>query len=330
MTINIIKTIVALALLFIPLVLAQEEASGVAKDTMMTGAGTPGLWQHGTNTASTTEQLGPLRGAGMTTASSTPTTPVPASSGASGSGIKLSGRVIGGVSAAALIGTNNGGELLTAASDFDSRCANTKVVNFDQFIFDPPLSNIPSVGESITYTSPDPNSSLGNEIYGLGSNGSWNSGRGGFIGTGTIPTFVDFRFDAGLKCCVGGFVNYSPTGEAKMQALDNSGNVLSTFDYVAEGAPISTPGRVNEGAFRGIFRAACDIRTIRILDAFQVLDDLTYGSCPFCQDSKDETKVSVTTTTTTLFGSCKEKCIPASQVDKFETLGYKCGRCDEA
>jgi hypothetical protein len=383
MTIITLKTIVVFVLLFNTVVGAHEEASGVTnKEHDNDGSRHhPGTVQPGTAAAAAMAKKLGLRG-GITTASSTPTTPFAASS----SGIGRSGA--GGVSADAMIGTDNGGELLTELSDLDSRCTNTKMVTFDQFVsgfvnaggpLEVGTTSIPSVGESVVVTASSSSSVIGNGLYDLNFNGFWNSGRGGYIGTNSFDTTIDLRFEeAALKCCVGGLVNYSPDVVTQgaivtMQALDSSGNVLSTFDYEADGAPISTEDALNEGAYRLIFRPACDIRTVRISGAFQVLDDLVFDEkkvtasptempseppteaptsspskspteaptsspsklptatptreCPLCGNSS-VTNIEVSVTTT-LLGICKAKCIPADQVDKFETLGYECGLCDD-
>jgi hypothetical protein len=132
----------------------------------------------------------------------------------------------------AMVGEDNGGELLTSRSDFDQdRCVNMKVANFDEDALKPvktinglllPLNVSGSSGERVVISASSP--AFGNYVgdlrnsqftsVNLDSNGSWrsdqNDGRGGFafIGSGpAIGFFMEFEFQDSLKCCVGAFVN---------------------------------------------------------------------------------------------------------------------------
>jgi hypothetical protein len=53
-------------------------------------------------------------------------------------------------------------------------------------------------------------------------------------------------------------------------------NLLETVD-ISVFAPISTPGQLNAGAFRGFNRSSNDIFFVRFTDGFIVLDDLTFA-----------------------------------------------------
>lgn len=118
---------------------------------------------------------------------------------------------------------------------------------------------------------------VGDATFGLGSNGTWNSGRGGFVGVNSSTGSVTFTFDSPVSS-VGGFLNYSPgTGTPTITALGAGGVVLETYNSGTAGFTISTPGGVNAGAFRGISRASNDITAFRIANSFIVLDDLTFG-----------------------------------------------------
>jgi len=136
------------------------------------------------------------------------------------------------------------------------------------------------VFEDIDWSSTSSGSVIGNADYGLGSNGEWDSGRDGYVGTNTGANTVVMRFDFndGAVCAVGGFVNYSPgVGDPfTITALDNGNAVLETFD-VSTNAPITTPGATNDGAFRGIVRASNDIAAIELTGEFDVLDDLKFS-----------------------------------------------------
>ncbi len=142
------------------------------------------------------------------------------------------------------------------------------------------------VFEDITWSSTSTSSLLGNGFYGLAQNlgnGDWDPGRNGYVGTNAAANTVVMRFDFnnGAVCAVGGFVNYAPGfGDPfTITALDNGNAVLETFD-VSTNAPISTPGALNDGAFRGIVRATNDIAAIELSGEFDVLDDLKFSrSC---------------------------------------------------
>ena len=81
---------------------------------------------------------------------------------------------------------------------------------------------------------------------------------------------------------VGGFRNYnfplldgSEIIDLIITALDRDGDLLESYTLNTL-APISTPGGLNEGAFRGISRDTFDIAAFRVSNGFVVLDDLTF------------------------------------------------------
>lgn len=137
------------------------------------------------------------------------------------------------------------------------------------------------VTRDIEWFSTNSNAVIGNESYGLGDNGSWTSGRVGYTGLNTDAGSMTFQFNDAPVAGVGGFVNYAPVsyGTPIIEALDQNGVVLESYDLVAN-APISTPNGIDEGAFRGITRAQADIYGFRLLNAFDVLDDLTFTGVP--------------------------------------------------
>lgn len=145
-----------------------------------------------------------------------------------------------------------------------------------EFTAGPRNFNMGLVG--VTYTSTNSNSVYKYQGgYGLSGNGSWGTGRDGYVGTnGDSPT-ITFTFDQAVGA-VGGFVNYatgwsvSPT----LRVYDINDNLLETFNIGAN-APILTPGATDAGAFRGILRDIADIRKLTISGSFIVLDDLTIG-----------------------------------------------------
>jgi len=165
--------------------------------------------------------------------------------------------------------------------DFSADCPD---LFFAEFCFTPgPIQIGDLVGEDIVWIgTPGCVDSgcavIGNGDYGLDTNGEWDSGRNGYIGSNT-PEAPMMRIDFNDEeiCAVGGFVNYAPGfGDVMITALDSGNGVLETFNILSD-APISTPGALNDGEFRGIVRATNDIAAIELSDQFEVLDDLKFS-----------------------------------------------------
>jgi hypothetical protein len=123
---------------------------------------------------------------------------------------------------------------------------------------------------------------LGSGGYGLGSNGQWTTGPGGnaFSGLDADTGYMQYTFVDGPVSAVGGFVNYVPGENStspviEVLALDLV-TVLESYD-IGLLAPISTPGGLNDGAFRGILRPSADIGAFRVSNGYIVLDDLTFS-----------------------------------------------------
>lgn len=135
-----------------------------------------------------------------------------------------------------------------------------------------------SVGENITWRTNYGGSVIGNGYYSLGTNGSWNSGRNGYTGLNSPSSsaFMRYIFEDGPVGAVGGFVNYVPTRDFIIRALDASMNPLESYE-MNRSARISTGGQQNAGAFRGISRTTNDIAAFELRGAYGVLDDLTFG-----------------------------------------------------
>lgn len=129
----------------------------------------------------------------------------------------------------------------------------------------------PVVLDGFTATG-NPQVTYGNAGYGLASNGSWNwSWVATNNGTGTIT------FDlGGVFGLVGGFMNYAPNNgsNATIEALAADMSVLESYDLTAL-APISTPGGLNAGDFRGIERVEADIAFFRLGGDYIIIHDLT-------------------------------------------------------
>jgi hypothetical protein len=121
----------------------------------------------------------------------------------------------------------------------------------------------------------------GDSGYGLSDNGSWGDFAwvGGECFTLGCTATIDL---GGLYSAVGGFMNYAPGfgGTPTIAALAADGTtVLESYDLSAD-APISTPGGVNDGAFRGISRASADIAYFRISGGYLIMHDLTLVADP--------------------------------------------------
>jgi hypothetical protein len=135
------------------------------------------------------------------------------------------------------------------------------------------------VGADVTVqdTSGGNNVWLYDGSWGLANNGSWDSGRAGFLGIFPSVVPVRINFNDGPISGFGMFMNYPGQSylPATLSAYDASGTLLETFD-VGVDAPINTPGATNAGAFRGIQRASADIAYIQLLGNVSVYDDLTF------------------------------------------------------
>ena len=178
--------------------------------------------------------------------------------------------------------------LVTSSAGFQ----NPIVIDFSQYSgcffaapgCSPPLNVGGLVGEVVAFTGTPGflGASAYNASFGFDANGFWDNGRNGFVGInsgqGARGIFARFTFAAGLVSAVGAFENYSPTdgGSPILRALDINGNILEQYDLSLFG-PISTPGGLNEGAFRGILRPTADIAAIEYRDGFQALDNLTFS-----------------------------------------------------
>ena len=178
---------------------------------------------------------------------------------------------------------------------------NTVRIDFSQFAGDVQHTQGPVqvgglVGADVEWFSNPFDSAIGDVIrptgevgYGLKANGSWNSERGGFVGSVVSDEgqYMEFTFNDGPVRGVGGFVNYALTVVEQLpdevnffniQALDQYRHVMESYD-IARG--IWTPGLENEAAFRGILRAEKDIYAFRLTGpGFHVLDDLEYVRGP--------------------------------------------------
>ena len=122
-----------------------------------------------------------------------------------------------------------------------------------------------------------PQVTYGDVGYGLASNGSWSSFS--WVATNNGTGSITFNL-GGTFGLVGGFLNYAPGNgnDATIEALAANGTtVLETYDLVTL-APISTPGGLNAGAFRGISRGTSDIAFLRLSGDFILTHTLEVGA----------------------------------------------------
>ncbi len=163
--------------------------------------------------------------------------------------------------------------------------SNVTVIDFSEFSGDflftaGPVQIGNPVGRNIEWFSTYERSVIGNGGYGLNANGNWTSARQGYTGLNTESGAMTYRFNDAPVSGVGGFVNYATEeGQAIIEVLDQNGVVLESYD-VTDSAPISTPGANDAGAFLGIWRPQADIYALRLSNAYDVLDDLTFTSAP--------------------------------------------------
>lgn len=183
---------------------------------------------------------------------------------------------IGGASA--VLVTSSAGFPPSTVIDFSAYAG---CVTFAQAGCSPPQTIAPGV--QFTGTSGFLGASLYNGPFGLANNGSWDSGRDGYVGINDQQNgsgiFAKFTFSTPISA-VGVFENYAAGSGAPdpiLEVLSSSNAVLESYD-LAVAAPISTPGGVDAGAFRGVQRASADISAIEFIDGFQVVDNLTFGA----------------------------------------------------
>jgi hypothetical protein len=168
------------------------------------------------------------------------------------------------------------------------------VIDFQQFTTSTPATFTPvqvggSVGKDVELFGegfgPGSETRVGPINHSLAGNGSWNSTVDGDFLSAYLPgsnsTSMRFVFNDGPVSGVGGLMNYAPgfAGQATIQALDAGGLVIESYNLTTT-APISTPGGVNQGAFRGILRPTADIYGFRVANSFATIDDLAFVAVP--------------------------------------------------
>jgi hypothetical protein len=116
---------------------------------------------------------------------------------------------------------------------------------------------------------------LGQGNYGLDDNGNFDTNPV-YAGLDAAKGYMTFSFAAPIQS-FGAFLNYAPgyginpfpgndPGEnPTISTYDSSNNLISTFDLLtASGGAISTPGGLNQFAFRGISEATASIASFRL------------------------------------------------------------------
>jgi hypothetical protein len=172
--------------------------------------------------------------------------------------------------------------LITSSDDL----ATATVIDFSQFsgtitFTTGPVEIGDLVGEDIIWQTNQSSGTtvIGDPSFGLGNNGSWDSGRNGYTALNLEIGYMDYLF-ANPVNSVGGFISYGfsvgnpEPNPSQIIALDKSLNTIESYNIYDLAPIIATT--LNDGAFRGITRTANDIYGFRVSNSFIVLDDLTY------------------------------------------------------
>jgi hypothetical protein len=121
-----------------------------------------------------------------------------------------------------------------------------------------------------------------NNFY-LDMNGRWTPGRAGFLAMDNGPSTnaaLRIEFPDAPVALVGGLFNQSVLYPPLIiSALDSNHAVLEQY-AINVVAPISTPGQIDVGAFRGIIRTQNDIFALKIEGSFVVVDDIRFFRIP--------------------------------------------------
>lgn len=176
--------------------------------------------------------------------------------------------------AQSLVTSNFGGVVATDFSQVDGDpCYNGSYC----FTFGPKA--VGANGYNVTFSSFVTNtnnangSAIGNGSYGLGDNGSWNNVWYG--STDGTTGFIRFSFTAPVRR-FGGIMNYfTPVGADRptIRALGEFGAVLAEYDLLTL-APITTPGGLNQGEFRGIEFDTAEIWSLELGNSYLLIQDM--------------------------------------------------------
>jgi hypothetical protein len=119
---------------------------------------------------------------------------------------------------------------------------------------------------------------LGQGAYSLGDNGDLDVAAT-YVGLDSATGYMTFTFASPVSS-FGAFMNYVPAssfiaiGETNytnpiISAYDSSNNLLDSFD-LSTAAPISTPGALNQFAFRGISGTSAPIASFRLSGSYLI------------------------------------------------------------
>ena len=157
------------------------------------------------------------------------------------------------------------------------------LINFNQlpiYMGEPgPISIGNALNENISASISD---SSQNEFWshlsgwGFNSNGSWQNPKT-FLAMSASPGPMMITFNDRLISQVVIFMNYDPFHiDAVISVMDGNMLVLESYN-INELAPISTPGRVNDGAYRGISRPIADIKHLVISGPYIAIDNIIFS-----------------------------------------------------
>jgi len=168
--------------------------------------------------------------------------------------------------------------LLTSAVSITS----PSVIDFDAFGPGITFTSGPvDLGSGVTWSSTTTESSIGSGNYfllsGTDSNGVWDSILH-YVALGGFPGTMTFTFATPVSA-VGAFMNYAPCAVCSDMTIDayDGSTSLGAFDINLL-APISTPGGVDAGAFRGISVDSPEITYFTVSNSAVILTDLTFST----------------------------------------------------
>lgn len=143
-------------------------------------------------------------------------------------------------------------------------------------------TSISAAGSVLILGDPAPPLHPDTNFY-LDQNGRWTPGRAGFLAVDNGPSssaVLRIEFPDGPVALVGGVFNHSVLYPSLIiSALDSNLVTLEQYAITAV-APISTPGQLDIGEFRGIKREQNDIFALRIEANFVVIDDIRFFRIP--------------------------------------------------
>ncbi|WP_310425432.1 PEP-CTERM sorting domain-containing protein [Chamaesiphon sp. VAR_48_metabat_135_sub] len=130
---------------------------------------------------------------------------------------------------------------------------------------------------------------LGQGAYNLDANGNFDASRV-YAGLDAAKGYMTFSFAAPVQS-FGAFLNYAPGygvnplpgidpgDNPTISTYDINNNLLSSFD-LSVFAPISTPGGVNQFAFRGISELTASIASFRLGGSYILATGTANGAVP--------------------------------------------------